>query len=61
VVDSRVLLEGAYDWPWMRPLGKPALHPRLVRLGSLMVVMLLSLGLWAAAMWAAVAIFAAAS
>jgi hypothetical protein len=60
-VDSRVLLEGAYDWPWMRPLGEPALHPRLVRLGSLIVVMLLSLGLWAAAIWAAVAIFASAT
>jgi hypothetical protein len=60
-VDSRVLLEGAYNWPRMRPLGEPAVHPRLVRLTSLIVIVLLALGFWTAAIWAAVAIFASAA
>jgi hypothetical protein len=58
-VDSRVLLEGAYNWPRMRPIGEPAVHRRLVRLSSLVVIVLLARGLWTAAIWAAVAVFAA--
>jgi hypothetical protein len=57
-VDSRVLLEFAYNRPRMRPLGESAVHRRLVRLTSLIVVLLLALLLWAAAIRAAVAIFA---
>jgi hypothetical protein len=57
-VDSVVLLEDAFNWPRMRPLVEAALHRRLVRLGSFIVVVLLALGLWTAAIWAAVAIFA---
>ena len=32
----------------VRPLGERALHPRLIRLASLIVISLLSLGLWVA-------------
>jgi hypothetical protein len=31
-----------------RPLGKRAVHPRLIRLATLIVISLLSLGLWVA-------------
>jgi hypothetical protein len=60
-VDSRVLLEDAFNWPRTRPLREPAVHRRLVKLRSLIVVMLLALGLWTAAIWAAVATFASAA
>jgi len=60
-VDSVVWLEDAFNWPRMRPLGEATLHPRLVRLRSFVVVVLLALGLWAAAIWAAVAIFSSAA
>jgi hypothetical protein len=60
-VDSIVLLEDAFSWPRMRPLGEHAVHRRLVRLRSLIVVVLLALGLWTAVIWAAVAIFASAA
>ena len=56
MLDSRVLLEGAYfadDRPWLR-----APVPRLVRVPPLIAVLLLSLGLWAA-IWGAVASLAA--
>jgi hypothetical protein len=59
MMDSRVLLEGAYDWPWMRPLRKPAVHP--LKLAAWIVIVLFSLGFWAAAIWAAVVVFAAAT
>jgi hypothetical protein len=57
-VNSVVLLEDAFNWPRMRPFVEAALRRRLVRLGSFIVVVLLALGLWTAAIWAAVAIFA---
>ena len=60
-VEARVLSDGVYDWRRMRPLGEPVVLSRLARLRSLIVVTLLSLGLWAAAIWAAVAIFASAT
>jgi hypothetical protein len=60
-VDSRVLLEGAYNRPRIRPFRESAVRRRLVRLTSLIVVVLLALGLWTAAIWAAVAIFGSAA
>jgi hypothetical protein len=52
MVAPKSLLEGrpysSEDWLPVRPLGKRALHPRLVRLASLIVISLLSLGLWVA-------------
>ena len=60
-VDSVVWLEDAFNWPRMRPLGEATLHPRLVRLRSFMLVVLLALGLWGAAIWATVAIFVSAA
>jgi hypothetical protein len=60
-MDSRVLLEDAHSWPWTKPLMEPAGHRRLVRLRSLIVVTVLSLNLWTAAIWAAVATFASAA
>ena len=60
-MDTTVLSDGVYDWRRMRPLGEPVVSSRLARLRSLIVVTLLSLGLWAAAIWAAVAIFASAT
>jgi hypothetical protein len=60
MLDTSVLLWGAFstdNWPQVRPLGKRALHPRLVRLMSFVVIVLLSLALWAA-IWRAVALFA---
>jgi hypothetical protein len=55
-VNNRVRLEGACVWPWIRHLRRPALHP--LNLGSLIVLVLFLLGFWAAAIWAAVAVFA---
>jgi len=60
-VDTTGLSDGVYDWRRMRPLGEPVVSSRLARLRSLIVVTLLSLGLWAAAIWAAVAIFVSAT
>jgi hypothetical protein len=42
------LLDFPSDWLPGRPLTKRALHPRLIRLASLIVISLLSLGLWVA-------------
>jgi hypothetical protein len=42
-----------------RPLGKRALHPRLDRVVSLILILLLSLGLWAA-IWVVVGSLASA-
>jgi hypothetical protein len=53
--DSWVLLWGAFsadDWLPVRRLGNRTLHPRLVRLGSFIVVSLLALAAWAAIWWA---------
>jgi hypothetical protein len=58
-VDSRLLFEGASfsrDQAAVRLFRKPALHA--LKLGSWITALLLSLGLWAAAIWAAVAVFA---
>jgi len=51
MLGNRVLSGGAYpadDRPTVRPLEKPDLNLSLVRLGSWIVVVLLSLGLWVA-------------
>jgi hypothetical protein len=51
----RVLFEGAwsvYDPPFVRSLGSRALQARLRRAASLIVIVVLSLGLWVA-IWAA--------
>jgi hypothetical protein len=56
LLDKKVLLWGAFsadDWPLVRRIGKRALHPRLVRLTSLIVISLLALALWVA-IWGAV-------
>jgi hypothetical protein len=45
------------DWLPVRPLGKRAFHPRLIRVASLVVIVLVSLGLWVA-IWEVVASFA---
>jgi hypothetical protein len=42
------LLDFPSDRLQVRPFGKRALHPRLIRLASLIVISLLSLGLWVA-------------
>jgi hypothetical protein len=42
------LLDFPSDWLPGRPLRKRALHPRLIRLASVIVISLLSLGLWVA-------------
>jgi len=60
-VDTTGLSDGVYDWRRMRPLGEPVVSSRLAILPSLIVVAILSLGLWAAVIWAAVAIFASAT
>jgi hypothetical protein len=51
--------EAVYHWPRLRPVRKPALDPRLARWGLFAGIVLLSLGLWAALIWAGVAIFTA--
>jgi hypothetical protein len=51
MVAPKSLLERPYsaeDWLPVRPLGKRALDPRLSRVASLIVISLLSLGLWVA-------------
>jgi hypothetical protein len=58
-MDSRVLLEVASFARGQAGVGlfaKPALHA--LKLGSWITAVLLSLGLWAAAIWAAVVVFA---
>ena len=56
------LLEEPYsaeDWLTVRPLGERTLHPRLSRVGSLIVISLLSLGLWVAISEAVISIASA--
>ena len=60
-VDSRVL-EGAnfhHDQVGVRRVRKPALRRRLLRLTSLIVIALVSIGLWIAAIWTAFAMLGA--
>ena len=62
MVAPKSLLEGPYsaeDWLPVRPLGKRALHPRLNRVASLLVISLLSLGLWVAISEAVISIASA--
>jgi uncharacterized membrane protein len=56
-VETRIPFEGGYELPRMRSLRKPRFPLRLDRLGLLIGVVLLSLGLWAAVIWAAIVIF----
>jgi hypothetical protein len=56
LVDRRVLLEGvwqAHDQQLVRPLGRRAPEARLSGPASMIVILLLSLGLWFA-IWEAV-------
>lgn len=56
---SRLLLEGANfsrGQARVRLFRKPALQRRLCRLTSLIVIVLVTIGLWVAAIWAAFAI-----
>lgn len=58
-VDSRLLLEGANfsrAQAGVRLFRKPAVRRRLLRLTSLIVIVLVSIGLWVAAIWTAFAI-----
>ena len=51
VAPKSLLEEGSYsgeNWLPVQPLGKRALHPRLIRLASLIAIVLISLGLWVA-------------
>jgi len=51
VAPKSLLEEGPYSreyWLPVQPLGKRALHPRLIRLASLIGIVLVSLGLWVA-------------
>jgi hypothetical protein len=62
MLESKVLSAGAYsadDRPPIRPLKKRAPYPRMDKRPALMVVLLLSLGLWAA-IWGVVASLASA-
>jgi len=62
IVAIRSLLDGTYsaeDQLPVRPLAKRALHPRLIRVGSLIVISLLSLGLWVAIVEAVISITSA--
>ena len=62
MLDSWVLLWGAFsadDWLPVRRLGNRTLHPRLVRLGSFIVVSLFALALWGA-IWGVVHALASA-
>jgi hypothetical protein len=62
MLDRKVLLGGGYSedaWPSPRPLWERALHPRLSPLSSLVVILLLSFGLWAA-IWATLTSLASA-
>jgi hypothetical protein len=56
-VGSGIPLEDGFELPRKRSLGRPSLPLRLDRLGLLLGVVLLSLGLWAAVIWAAMVIF----
>jgi hypothetical protein len=56
-VDSRLLLEGANfsrGQAGVRRFRKPAFRRRLRRLTSLIVIAFVSIGLWVAAIWAAI-------
>ena len=61
-MNSRIPWKGTYLVDPRRqpvqPLGKRALHPRLDRAASLILILLLSLGLWAA-IWVVVGSLAA--
>ena len=62
-MNSRIPWKGSYLVDPRRqpvqPLGERALHPRLDRAASLILILLLSLGLWAG-IWAVVASLASA-
>lgn len=58
-MDTRLLFEGANfsrGQAGVRLFRKPALRRRLLRLTSLIVIALVSIGLWVATIWAAFAI-----
>ena len=56
-VNSRLLFEGAdfsRGQAGVRLFRKPALRRRLLRLTSLILIVLVSIGLWVAAIWTAI-------
>jgi hypothetical protein len=58
-VDSRLLFEGANfsrGQAGARLFRKPAARQRLLRLASLVMIVLASIGLWLAAIWTAFAV-----
>ena len=60
-VDSRLLFEGANfsrGQAGVRLFRKPALRQRLLRLTSLVVIVVVAIGLWLAAIWTAFALLA---
>ena len=62
VAPKSLLEEGPYsreNWLPVQPLGKRALHPRLIRLASLIGIVLVSLGLWVAISEAVISIASA--
>ena len=63
-MDRRLLFEGgnfSRGQAGVRLFRKPALRQRLLRLTSLVVIVVLAIGLWLAAIWAAFAIMTAAA
>jgi hypothetical protein len=61
-VDSRRLFEGtdfSRGQAGVRLFRKPALRPRLLRLTSLVVIVVVAIGLWLAAIWTVFAIMTA--
>ena len=61
LVYSQILSKGFYsDWVSpAQPLRERVLHPRLIRVASLIVISLLSLGLWVAISEAVISIASA--
>jgi hypothetical protein len=63
LVDGKILSQDAYSaddqWPPAQLFGKGAPHHRLDTGGILIVISLLSLGLWAT-IWGAIVLFSAA-